>query len=67
MGGAFSLYYGLHYGKGLAGIFCLSSFLSDTSKVFEVSPFFRKIHLYLNFHLYKTIYHADAICQNILM
>ena len=37
MGGALSLYYGLQYGKGLAGVFCLSSFLSNSSKLYQVS------------------------------
>ena len=37
MGGALALYYGVKYGHELAGIFSLSSFLSDNSGVYEVN------------------------------
>lgn len=35
MGGALSLYYGLQRNSNLAGLFALSSFLNDDSKVFQ--------------------------------
>ena len=36
MGGGASLYYGLNYGSGLAGVFCLSSFLAQDSNIYKV-------------------------------
>ncbi len=42
-GGAAALYYGMKYGEGLAGVFCLSSFLANDSHIFEV----RTILLYI--------------------
>ncbi len=45
MGGALSLYYGLQYGKELAGVFCLSSFLSHTSRAYKVRSCCRNVSL----------------------
>ena len=37
MGGGLSLHYGTRFGNNLAGFFALSSFLGETSSVFEVN------------------------------
>ena len=37
MGGALAMYYGFRHGKGLGGIFAMSSFLNKDSRVYKVT------------------------------